>query len=432
MARDRLDGALEELDALINWERKDRSGGMQRSLEPVQEILARLGDPQLAWKGVLVAGTKGKGSVCALVASGLQSAGFSVGVYASPHLEQVTERVRVDGAQVSRPELAAALEEALAARQAALADGTAGTEATWFDLMTVAAFLLFEKKQVDWAVIEAGIGGRLDSTRALDAVLSVVTNVDLEHTSTLGDTREEIAAEKGAVIAEDGHLITGIQREDESVYAVLAALAQAAGGRLVSVVQRGTFLERNLALAEAVLNELGRLGVKSTTGELLWRSFLDEEAVRRAKLPGRAEHFSVRGVPIILDSGHVASSAQILLEELERNPELGRKPKLIIALGVEKDALSVLEAFQGRVDRCFCTTAPGGRLLSEQALAQVAQDAGHDPEAWDDPGEALGEAVGDAEEGGGWVLIFGSFYLSSVLREELVRATSEDPDSRAC
>ncbi|MFT7484424.1 MAG: dihydrofolate synthase/folylpolyglutamate synthase [Candidatus Paceibacteria bacterium] len=432
MGKDGLDLVMEQMDSLVNWERRDRSGGMDRNLEPIKDLLQRLENPERSWRGVLVAGTKGKGSVCALLGAGLERAGLSVGIYASPHVQRVTERVRIDGQEVQRGELAGALEEALAARAALGSEGAPGGEATWFDLMTTAAFLLFRKKEVDWGVIEAGIGGRLDSTRALDAVLSVVTNVELEHTATLGSDRGQIAFEKGSVVAEDGVLLTGIQPDDEEPFGQFVELAERAQARLVSVPQRGSLWERNLALAEAALNELGRSGFTSADGEALWRSFLDREAMERARLPARMERFSIRGVPVVLDSGHVAESAKLVLEELERAPELGRKPKLILALGAEKDAPAVLEAFLGHVDRLLCTTAPEGRLLGEQDLAQAAFDAGHDPEAWKDAREALGEAVADAEEGGGWVLVFGSFYLSSVLREGLLEASAKNPHSPEC
>lgn len=422
MGMDVLDVALERLDRLINWERRDR-GGMDRSLDPVLDVLERVGDPQDAWPSVLVAGTKGKGSVCALVAAALERAGLRVGVYASPHVERVTERVRIEGHEVAREELARALEEVLEARGGAVLAESPGAKATWFDLMTAAAFLLFAQKEVDWAVVEVGIGGRLDSTRSVQAAVSVVTNVDLEHTATLGETRAEIAAEKGAVIAAGGVLVTGVSATDDpEVWPVLEALAAEAGGRLLSVPQRGDHQTRNRALAEAVLNELGRLGAVSAAGEPLWRSFLDAEAVAAARLPGRAERFDVGGVKVVLDCGHVASSAELLLEELERDPELGKKPKLVIALGVEKDAFRLLKAFAGRVDRCLCTTASEGRLLDPRDLAEFAHRAGHDPEAWEDPLEALREVVSDAREAGGWVLVFGSFYLAGQLRPELVRS----------
>jgi len=398
---------------------------MDRSLEPVRDVLERVGAPHRGFNSVLVGGTKGKGSVCALVATALDRAGVAVGIYASPHVERVTERVRLGGEEVGREALAKALEEALEAREAALAEGAPGGAATWFDLVTVAAFLLFAQAEVDWALVEVGIGGRLDSTRALDPAVSVVTNVELEHTATLGPTREAIAGEKAAVVGENGVLVTGVQEEDEAVWEVLRTTCEAAGARLVSVPQRGPIEARNLALAEAVLNELGRLGVRDGDGRPIWRSHLDAEAAASARLPGRQERFSVAGVPVVLDCGHTAEAASLLLEELERDPELGRKPKLLLALGREKDAPRLLKAFAGHVDRCLCSTAPEGRLLDCEELAERAHEAGHDPEAWDDPEEALDDAITEAAETGGWVLIFGSFYLAAVLRPRLERLAAD-------
>jgi len=432
MTSHRLTSALKRLDALINWERRSRHD-MERDLGPVEDVLERLGNPELAWAGVLVAGTKGKGSVSALIAAAMGRAGLRVGRYASPHVERVTERVIVDGEEVDEELLGEALEAALTAREAALAEGTAGGAATWFDLMTAAAFLIFAWGEVEWAIVEVGIGGRLDSTNTVDPVVGVVTNIDLEHTLVLGDTRAEIAAEKGAIMGPGTVLITGVDEDDEEAWEPLAQIAENCDGRLVSIPQSGGFDLRNRALSEAVLNELGACGVKSRDGAPLWRSFLDAEAVRGASLPARAERFTVSGVPILLDSGHVASSAELLLEQLERDPELGRKPKLIVALGREKHANAVLKAFADRVDRCQCTTAPEGRLLEAEELAELAHEAGHDePEAWEDPLEALREAILDAEQGGGWVLVFGSFYLSGALRAELVRASVADGTDRTC
>lgn len=421
MKHDRLDRALERLDALVDWERRDR-GDMVRTLAPIEDILERLERPHEAWSSVLVAGTKGKGSVSALVGAALDGAGLAVGVYASPHVEEVTERVSVAGEPVSREELAAGLEAALEAREAALSESTPGAEATWFDLMTAGAFEVFRARGVDWAVVEVGIGGRLDSTRAIDPTVSVVTSVGLEHTQTLGSTRAEIAAEKGAVVAPGGVLVTGIPPEDEEVFPVLERLCDEVGASLVTVPQRGPVEARNRALAEVVLNELGRRGACSASGDPLWRSHLDAAAVEAARLPARGERFLLDGVQVVLDGGHVATSATLLLDELERDPELGRCPKLVLALGREKDAPAILKALDGRVDRLMCTSAPEGRLLEAEELAEQASQVGHDPEAWDDPLEALSEALEDARTGGGWVLVFGSFYLAGVLRTALAEA----------
>jgi dihydrofolate synthase / folylpolyglutamate synthase len=430
-----LAAAVSRLDGLINWEHRDRRGGMDRSLEPITDLLERLDNPHHRWKGVLVAGTKGKGSVAALVAAALRRAGVRVGLYASPHVERVNERIGIDGDEVGDLELAAALDKVLDTRDRAASEGAAGGAATWFDSLTAAAFLLFAEAGVEWAVVEVGIGGRLDSTRAVDAPVSVVTNVDLEHTATLGDTLPEIAAEKGAVLAPGGVLITGVRPEggeegEEEAFEVLEEIALDRDGRLVAVSVGGALIERNIALAGAVLNELGQCGVENRDGTPLWRSALDAEAVVEARLPARMEHFLVRGVTVVLDSGHVASSIEAVLGELERDPGLGRRPKLLIALGKEKDAKGILKTLLERVDRCLCTSCPHGQLFSAQDLAQAAFDVGHDPEAWEEPREALEELILDAEHGGGWVLVTGSFYLSGELRAELAHPPADHADDR--
>ena len=174
-----------------------------------------------------------------------------------------------------------------------------------------------------------------------------------------------------------------------------------------------------MALASAILAEMGRCGAVDLDGAPLWRTHLDSAVVLEARLPARGERFRIRGVEVLLDGAHVASSVDQLLRTCERTPELGPKPKVILALGQEKDAPAILKTLSGRVDRCLCTTLPEGRLLSDQDLAEVAHEVGHDPEAWDDPREALEEALQDAEANGGWVLVLGSFYLAGALRATL-------------
>ena len=121
MPESRLETALARLDALVDWERRDRSAGMRRGLEPVVDVLERLGGPHLGWRAVHVAGTKGKGTTSALVAAGLRRAGLSIGLYTSPHVSRIHERVQIDGQDVSDAVLSGAIERALAAREAAIA-----------------------------------------------------------------------------------------------------------------------------------------------------------------------------------------------------------------------------------------------------------------------------------------------------------------------
>ena len=153
--------AMARLDALTDWERRPRNK-MRVGLEPMRDLAARLGDPQKSFRSIHVAGTKGKGSVSALIEAALAHAGLRVGRYASPHVERITERVSVQGHDVDEPTLARALNWALDAYEAGRTAGTPAVDATWFDLLTAAAFIIFAETQREWAVIEVGLGGRLE------------------------------------------------------------------------------------------------------------------------------------------------------------------------------------------------------------------------------------------------------------------------------
>ena len=157
----RLTKAMARLDALTDWERRPR-GTMRVGLAPMLDLAARLDDPQKAFRSIHVAGTKGKGSVSALIEAALARAGLRVGRYASPHVERVTERVSMQGGEIDEASLARALDNALDAYEAARQAKTPAADATWFDLLTAAAFLVFRDAGLEWAVVEVGLGGRLE------------------------------------------------------------------------------------------------------------------------------------------------------------------------------------------------------------------------------------------------------------------------------
>jgi dihydrofolate synthase/folylpolyglutamate synthase len=210
-----LHETLTRLDDLTDWERRPRDA-MRVGLNPMLDLMLRLGDPHLSFRSVHVAGTKGKGSVCALVEAGLLRAGYNVGRYSSPHLQHVTERISIDQTPVDETCLAGALTIALDAYEEARRDNTAAATATWFDVMTAAAFIAFREAGVEWAVVEVGLGGRLDSTNVIDAEVAVVTNIELEHTEVLGPTRAEIAREKVGILKSGAVLVTPLSIYDEA------------------------------------------------------------------------------------------------------------------------------------------------------------------------------------------------------------------------
>lgn len=408
----RLASALARLDALVDWERRDRDASMRRSIDPVRDLLARMGAPHERWRSVHVAGTKGKGTTSALVAEGLERAGHRVGLYTSPHVVRVQERIRIDGCDVGDAELAVGLERALDAREAARAQGSAGEGATWFDVLTAAAFAIFAEERVEWAVVECGLGGRLDSTNVVRGEVCVVTNVDLEHTAVLGSTRAAIASEKGGILKPGSTLVTSLAAEDEAGR-VLHDIATRLGCKILRPARdAATMLERDVDLARLCLDELCRRGVPGASSAVL-----DMDAIERARLPGRMERFDVDGIPVVIDAAHVASSVEMVLDELSCASDLRGLPTVVLALGREKDAHSILKKLVGRTDRLLCTTAASGPLRTAEELAVEARRTGLAAEAVAEPTDAFARALSGAR--GRWVLILGSFYLAGALRLQI-------------
>lgn len=414
----RLEAALSRLDALVNWEKRARETGemgMRVSLEPVRDLCARLGSPERAFRAVHVAGSKGKGTTSALVASALRSAGVRVALYTSPHVERIEERLTIDGAEVADTALASALERSLAAREQALAAGSPARDATWFDVLTCAAFLALAEARVELAVVECGLGGRLDSTNVVHPSVAAITSIYLEHTAVLGRTRAAIAAEKAGIVKAGATVVVAALSPEDEAALVVERVARERGARSVRVEHApGDPIElRNQRLARAILAELER-----REPELAARAggfALDDDACRRARLPGRAEHRSVGTTRVVLDGAHVPESLELVLRDLASEPELASPPVVVFGCGQEKNARGLLKALLGRVDRVLCSSVGHGPHRDAAELTALARELGLGVRTVPDPAAALDEAVRIAGTGG-WVLVTGSLHLVGALR----------------
>lgn len=398
---------------------------MRVDTAPATDLCARLGDPQRAWRAVHVGGSKGKGSVAALIAAGLARAGLATGVYGSPHVERVTERVRVRGRDVDDEVFAEALEVALDAADAARVEATAGAEASWFDIITAAAFRVFERERVDCAVIEVGLGGRLDSTNVLDAEVCVITNIELEHTNVLGATRAAIAAEKAGIVHAGATLITGVERDGEAGQ-VFAQRVTEVCAEWIALAPGHTIDAHNTALASVALDEAGRRGVVGTDGQPVGSGLLDGPARSAARLPGRLERRSLRGVPVILDGAHVAASLERVLAELRLDPSLSGTPEMVVSLARDKDAAAFLKIVRSASERVHCTTVDSGIHLSASDLADAARAQGLEALEVLDAVAAVAGARALASDAG-WVLVTGSLYLVGAVRATLDAARDQEP-----
>lgn len=388
----------------------------------MRDLARRLGAPHLGRVTVHVTGTKGKGSVSALTAAGLASAGLAVGVYTSPHVERLNERVLVPGLGGARTSIAddafaSALERALDAHDAALSEGAEAAERTsWFDLVSLAAFTAFRAAGLDAQVVEVGLGGRLDSTNIVAPDVCVLTNVDLEHTAILGASRAAIAGEKAGILKQGVSVVSGMPAGDEAGDVVLARARELGAFVRIEAPRPGdTLFARNLRLARAALDLLGARGIAGADGARVHGGLLTEALARAAALPGRMELRSARGLPVLFDGAHVPSSLALVVAEALADPRLRGTPVTVVAVHREKDAARLLAPLAQLGGRVVCTTLPTGVHSSAEDVAEAARAVGLQAEAVPDPVAALEAALG-SQRGPGWVLVTGSLYLVGVLR----------------
>lgn len=410
---------LSRLEALIDWERRARAA-MRVSTDPARALSERLGAPHGRLRVVHVTGSKGKGSTSALIAAGLRASGLRVGRYGSPHVERINERVVIDGREIADATLAEGLERALAAREQVVAADPA-VEPTWFDVVTAAALWCFERERVEWLVAEVGLGGRLDSTNILRGEVCVLTNVELEHTQVLGDTRALIAREKAGILKPGSTLVTSLAVGDEAGAVAAARAAELgcsvlrppwAGGTPPPSVERA-----NRDLAELVLDELGRRAVRGPLGAV-HRGLLTDEVCAAARLPGRRERFLVAGRPLVLDGAHTPGSIAALLRELEHDPQLAGRPLVaVVGLARDKDHAAILKALAGRAERVICTSVGTALARTADELRLELEAVGARGEALTPPCAAVDRAIELA--GQGWVLVTGSLHLAGAVRAHL-------------
>jgi dihydrofolate synthase/folylpolyglutamate synthase len=349
-------------------------------LDRMRSLLAELGDPQEAFPAVHVVGTNGKSTTTRMTAALLRTEGMRVGAYTSPHVTGWHERLDTD---------AAGFERAVARiRAAALQVG-----ATQFEALTAAALAEFAARAMDVAVIEAGLGGRLDATNVLNAPVVVLTNVGLDHTEQLGETREEIAAEKLAVV-HDGAAVVLCEPEWRS-------LARSSGAATTVLTGRS-----NLALAVAAAETfLGRP--------------VDPAAAEGLTLPGRLERRSEHPLEI-WDGAHNLDGVGYLLPRL---PD--RRYVVVVSILRDKDVEGMLAALSVVGDTVVATASTNSRALSADDLATLARRWFEKTETERDPGGALARARSIAGRDGA-VLVTGSLYLLA----DLAARTEHVPSSR--
>jgi dihydrofolate synthase / folylpolyglutamate synthase len=394
--------------------------GMKLGLERITALLGELDDPQERLDAVHVVGTNGKSSTVRFAAAALTASGLRTGAYLSPHVIGWDERVQIDGRPIGPAAFAVALDRVEDA--ARTVEREQGEGPTQFEALTATAFFVLAEAGVEACVVEAGLGGRHDATRVVNARVVGLTNVGLDHQRVLGDTRELILAEKLAVLERGAGLCVGIV--DDDLYSLAAELAAAAGATCERI---DAGAGESLPLPAAYLRDDAALGLRLAELLLAPRT-LDRERARGALAaavpPGRLE--LIPGKPaILLDAAHNAEGVQALVRELDgilgkRRPRVG-----VVGLQDDKPLVPMLEALAPALDALIATTsghAGHARALPAQVLAEAARAAGiGEVMAESEPFIALSRARERAGAGGA-VLVTGSLYLLERLRATALEA----------
>jgi len=402
-------------------------------LDRVRAVLDRLAIPKFC-PIVVVGGTNGKGSTCAMLEAILAAAGYRVGCYTSPHLARYNERVRIAGREADD----ATLSEGFRAVEAARGE----TPLTYFEFGTLAAWAAFARAGLDVLLLEVGLGGRLDAVNAFEPDVAVLTSVGLDHQDYLGDTRERIGWEKAHIFRPGKPGIVGdpnppgsVLEHARSIGAQLLVIGREFGyaadahqwryfgpggarGGLAYPALRGAIQLSNAACAIAALDCLRErlpVGAQDVRGGLA----LVELPGRFQVLPGRPA--------VVLDVAHNPQAAGVLAENLAA---MGRYPRTLAVVGMlrDKDLAGVCAKLRGRVDRWYAATLdnPRGATAGELAAAIAAAGAGGDVREFPAPDAAFAAAREDARPDDR-ILVFGSFYtVANVIAARA--ATSRSPD----
>lgn len=389
--------------------------GMKFGLDNIRALTAELEHPERAFRSLLIAGTNGKGSVTAMTELGLRAAGYRTGRYTSPHLVRLEERFLVSGLEVETSKLLEAIERVRGAADRLQSSGRFDAPPTFFETTTAAAFVIFQAAGVELAVLEVGLGGRLDATNVVEPIATAITTIDLDHQAQLGTTLEAIAAEKAGIVRPRVPVVIG--RMAPAAEAAITRIVHERGARLVHAhdgtgalgglrpALPGVHQVDNAMVALALLRVLENEGV-----------IISEEAKRTAiekvVWPGRLELRHYRGSSVLMDAAHNPAGAQALASYLR--DQNWTDATLVFASMADKDTRGMLAALAPVCARIIVTTAPTDRTQSTEVLAGLARAGAADRpvEAVDDPVAALDHACSTSQR----VVVAGSIFLIGSLR----------------
>lgn len=414
------------------------TSGIKLGLENITHLCAALGHPEQQFTAIHVAGTNGKGSVTAMVHTGLVAAGVRAARYTSPHLVDLRERFVIGDTPVDAPSLERAAADVLDCAERLHADGTLSVHPTFFEATTAIAFELFRRARVEVAVIEVGLGGRFDSTNILTPTVGAITSIGLDHQQYLGDTIAAIAFEKAGIIKSGMTVVTGAMPDEARQ--VIAAVAGDRGARVVEA-SAGTHVEGDVHDGRATLVietpedrygplTLGLRGEHQRGNALVAIRLLEAARATGLWLPGDAIERGLTGVEwparlelikladgkqILIDAAHNVDGARALAAYLARWH--ADRPALVIGVMRDKDVEGMIDELLPVVSSVTATAAATSRAIPAEELATRVRARRPDVHADADPVRAVEQALARHDT----VCVAGSIFLAGDVRDVLKR-----------
>jgi dihydrofolate synthase/folylpolyglutamate synthase len=388
--------------------------GIKFGLENISTLVAALGHPERAFRSVHIAGTNGKGSVTAMVDAALRAAGHRSARYTSPHLVDLTERFVIDGRPIGQDTMVAAIADVRDAVDALRARGALVVQPTFFEVTTAVAFELFRRAGVDLAVIEVGLGGRLDATNVLTPLVTAITSIAFDHQRYLGSTLRDIALEKGGIIKPGVPVVIGeLADEADAALATVASdrdaeLIRAKPGDVdgMAVGLLGAHQRANAAVAVRVLQTVDALGISVPSSAIA-------AGLAHPHWPGRLEWRRLPdGRELLLDAAHNPAGAAALASYLTGLTDLNgpsAKPPLLFAVMRDKDVAGMLSVLSPVIGSLVVTRASTPRSADPVELSAIARRVAPmmNITVEPSPDRALAAAWRDAP----WIVVAGSIFL---------------------
>ncbi len=428
--------ALRYLYSLIDYEKRpiDRLAARNFKLERVHTLLRQLGDPHQTYPTLHIAGTKGKGSVSAMLAAIAQAGGLRTGLFTSPHLHTYRDRIQINGEAISRSDMAALIEEIKPSVDS-------DPDLTMFEATAALGFLYFARQKVDLAVMEVGLGGRLDATNVIHPEISVITSLSLDHTAILGNSLAEIAGEKAGIIKPDVPLVSAPQQPEalavlrqvaDERHAPLVVVGQdwtwepghrTLAGQVVAVRKMsaaspfdgnydvallGDFQQENAAVAVAAAAVLYETGHDWATPQAV------RDGLQRVYWPGRMEVLS-QDPPVVVDCAHNPYSTQVLMHSLRAwFPDT--RWLLIYGASADKDIDGMLRALLPNCEHIIAARSYHPRAATPEQLVVYCAALGRDAESCTDARHALDQAWSHLTPNLG-IVVTGSIFIVADFRE---------------